>query len=170
MQEKRSFFIIWIGQMISSIGSGLTAFSLGIYAFQKTQTATNYSLIILFSFLPSFILKPIGGTFADRMNRRLLMIIGDAGSAIGLVFIFIMFINGMDSMWVIYSGVAVSSIFVAIQNPAYKASITDLLDEDSYSNSYRTNDSGIFRFKNIRYYADFISNWYAFQQFYSWCI
>jgi MFS transporter, DHA3 family, macrolide efflux protein len=135
MPEKKfgRFFIIWVGQFISSIGSGLTAFSLGIYAFQKTHSATSFSLIILFSFLPSIVLKPIGGTFADRINRRLLMICGDSGSALGLAFIFIMMISGFNDMWVIYVGVAFSSVFVAVQDPAYRATVTDLLDKDFYS-------------------------------------
>lgn len=68
------FLIVWVGQLISSIGSGLTAFSLGIYAFGKTHSATSYSLIILFAFLPTFILKPIGGVLTDRLDRKLMMI------------------------------------------------------------------------------------------------
>ena len=55
----RRFLIIWIGQFISNIGSGLTAFSLGIYAYDKTQSTAVYSFIILFAFLPSYFLKPI---------------------------------------------------------------------------------------------------------------
>lgn len=43
------FFIVWAGQMVSAIGSGLTAFTLGVYAFQTTGTATSYALIILFA-------------------------------------------------------------------------------------------------------------------------
>jgi len=132
-QPLGRFLIIWCGQLISSIGSGLTAFSLGVYAFEKTQSATVYSLIILFAFLPSYLLKPIGGTLSDRLDRRLMMIIGDLGSAFGLVFILLMFYSGINDIWVIYLGVAASSIFVALQNPAYKASVTDLLDEDAYS-------------------------------------
>lgn len=127
------FLIIWSGQFISGIGSGLTAFSLGVYAFEKTQSATVYSLIILFAFLPSYLLKPLGGTLSDRLDRRLMIIIGDLGSAIGLTFILFMFIAGNHEMWVIYAGVAASSVFVALQNPAYKASVTDLLNEDGYS-------------------------------------
>jgi MFS transporter, DHA3 family, macrolide efflux protein len=135
MPEKKfgRFFIVWIGQFISSIGSGLTAFSLGIYSFQKNQSALSFSLIILFAFLPSFILRPLGGTFADRVNRKVLMIIGDFGSALGIVFILIMMYLGIGDMWVIYVGVAFSSIFVAVHDPAYKAMITDLLDEKFYS-------------------------------------
>jgi len=129
----KRFLIIWIGQFISSIGSGLTAFAIGVYAFQKTNSAVVYSAIILFAFLPSYILKPIGGTLSDRFNRRLMMIIGDLGSAAGIVFILIMFYYALEEMWVIYTGVILSSLFVALQNPAYKASITDLLSEENYS-------------------------------------
>ena len=126
------FLNIWTRQLISSIGSGLNAFSLGVYAFEKTQSATVYSLIILFAFLPSYLLKPIGGTFSDRLDRRLLIIIGDLGSALGLAFILLMLFASIHEMWVIYLGVAASSVFVALQNPAYKASVTDLLDEETY--------------------------------------
>jgi MFS family permease len=127
------FLFIWSGQFISGIGSGLTAFTLGVYAFEKTQSATVYSLIILFAFVPSYLLKPIGGTLADRFDRRLLMIIGDLGSALGLVFILLMFLAGNHEMWVIYLGITVSSAFVALHNPAYKASVTDLVEEKGYS-------------------------------------
>lgn len=127
------FLIIWFGQLISGIGSGLTAFSLGVYAFDRTHSATVYSLIILFAFLPSYLLKPVGGTLADRFDRRLMMMLGDLGSALGLVFILLMFLSGMKDLWIIYSGVALSSVFVALQNPAYKASVTDLLDEENFA-------------------------------------
>ena len=89
-QSLGRFLVIWSGQLISCIGSGLTAFSLGVYAYEKTQSATVYSLIILFAFLPSYLLKPIGGTLSDRLDRRLMMIIGDLGSAFGLIFILFM--------------------------------------------------------------------------------
>ncbi len=113
------FLIFMCGQFVSSIGSGLTAFALGIYVFQITQSATNYSLVLLASFLPSLLLKPIGGTLSDRMNRRVLMIIGDLGSAFGVLFIVFMMYKSVNELWVIYTGTIISSIFVAFQNPAY---------------------------------------------------
>ncbi len=135
MQKKsfNTFLIFWTGQLISGIGSGLTGFALGIYVFQKTHSATYYSLVLLTSFLPSLLLKPIGGTLSDRMDRRLLMIMGDLGSAVGVLFIVMMMYAGNDSLWVIYAGTFISSIFVAFQNPAYKASITDLVEKDFYT-------------------------------------
>lgn len=128
-----NFITVWLGQLISAVGSGMTAFALGIYVFQKTGTATSYSLVILFAFLPFFLLQPLGGTLSDRVDRRVLMIIGDAGSAAGMFFIYVMMSYGVDELWTIYVGVAVSSLAYALQHPAYKSTITDLLDADSYS-------------------------------------
>lgn len=136
MKKNRSFthfIIIWSGQLLSSIGNGLTGFALGIFVFQQTGSATSYSLIILASFLPSLLLKPIGGVICDRLDRRLIMILGDLGSAMSLFFILVMMMNGHSEMVVIYGGIISSSLFSAFQNPAYKASVTDILNEESFS-------------------------------------
>jgi len=127
------FLTVWSGQFLSMVGSGLTGFALGVYAFERTQMATSTALVILLSFVPSLLLRPFGGVLADRFDRRLMMIIGDLGSAIGLVFILAFMLLGEPKLWHIYVGMAVSSFFVGIQNPAYKASITDLLTEEQYS-------------------------------------
>ena len=128
------FIIVWIGQLVSGIGGGLTAFTLGVYAYEKTQTATSFALVTLFSFLPSLLLRPIGGVLADRFDRRVMMIIGDIGSAAGVAFIwFLLKYQGNIELWQIYLGVSISSIFLALQSPAYKASITDLLTEEQFA-------------------------------------
>ncbi len=127
------FLIVWVGQMVSAIGSGLTAFSLGVYAFQTTGTATSYAMMVLFAFLPAFLLNPIGGVLADRFDRRLLIIIGDLGAATGLAFILAMMAFGAIELWQIYLGVAISSVFVAIHTPAYKASVSDLVPPELYA-------------------------------------
>ncbi|MCG7375423.1 MFS transporter [Paenibacillus sp. ACRSA] len=132
-QSFGKFLIVWYGQLISTIGIGLTAFSLGVYAFEQTSTATAVALITLFTFLPNIVLRPIGGVLADRYDRRTMMIIGDLGSAIGILFILSMIIIGSIELWHIYVGVAFSSVFSAIQSPAYKASATDLLTKEQFS-------------------------------------
>lgn len=53
------FLFIWFGQFISIIGTGLTIFSLGVYVFQKTNTASSYVFILMCVFLPSLLLKPM---------------------------------------------------------------------------------------------------------------
>ena len=127
------FLYIWFGQFISIIGTGLTVFSLGIYVYQQTNTASSYVLILICAFLPPLLLKPYGGILADRYDRRLMMIVGDLGATLGLLFIFYVMLKGNIELWQIYLGISASSVFSAFQEPAYKALITDLLPEAQYA-------------------------------------
>lgn len=129
----RSFLIIWLGQLLSAIGSGLTAFALGVYVFQKTQSTTSFSLVILCSFLPSFLLLPFSGVLADRFDRKRMMIIGDSGSIAGLLFILFFMLTGRIELWHIYIGVVMSAISASILSPAYKAAVSDLVSEEKYA-------------------------------------
>lgn len=128
-----AFAVIWLGQWISNIGSGLTAFGLGVHMFQRTGSATAVSLIALCAFLPMIVLGPAAGVLADRFDRRLLMIIGDGGSAVGLVYILAIMLTGEPTLAQICIGAAFSSIFASLTDPAYKATITDLLDPDQFA-------------------------------------
>ncbi len=127
------FLIIWTAQLIATIASGLTAFSLAVYVFQKTQMATSVALVTLCAFLPSVLLSPVGGVLADRFDRRIMMILGDSGSALGLVFILLTMPEGNVGLWQICFGVAFGSLFIALMGPAYKATVTDLLTEDQFA-------------------------------------
>lgn len=127
------FMLLWTGQFISAIGSGLTAFGLGVYVFGQTGSAAAMALVTLLAFLPSLLLSAVAGVLADRYDRRLLMIAGDSLSAIGLVFILICMLQGEAHLWQICAGVTVSSVFSSLMEPAYKATVTDLLTEEQYT-------------------------------------
>lgn len=132
-RSMKRFLILWSGQLLSSVGSGLTAFALGVYAFEKTGTASSVALITLLAFLPSILLRPVGGMLADRHDRRLLMAAGDAGAALSIGFMLLMLRSGADGLWPIHAGVTAASVFSAVLAPAYKASATDLLGEEQYA-------------------------------------
>ncbi|MEF2920558.1 MAG: MFS transporter [Acutalibacteraceae bacterium] len=129
----KKFLIIWLGEFISSIGTGMTSFALSVYVFQEFGSASAVSLVTLLAYLPTILLNPIGGILADRFDRRLLMICGDLFSAFGLVFILINAYMGTLTVLTICIGVTISSIFVSLLDPAYKATITDLLSEEEYA-------------------------------------
>lgn len=127
------FLVLWVGELISAIGSGLSSFGLGVYVFQKTGKASATALITLLAFMPSLLLSAPAGVLADRHDRRMLMILGDSLSVIGLVFIWFCMRQGEAQIWQIGVGVAISSIFASLIEPAYKATISDLLDEKDYT-------------------------------------
>lgn len=127
------FLILWSGQFVSAIGNGLTSFGLGIYVFQQTGKASAMGLVTLLAFMPSLLLSAFAGVLADRYDRRLLMVLGDSLSAIGLVFILICMLRGEAQLWQICVGVTISSVFSSLLDPAYKATVTDLLTKEQYT-------------------------------------
>ncbi|MHA6529206.1 MFS transporter [Paenibacillus sp. BAC0078] len=127
------FLLLWSGQFISAVGSGLTSFGLGIYVFEQTGKASATALVTLLAFLPALLLSALAGVLADRYDRRLLMMLGDSLSGLGLVFILMCMFRGEAELWQICVGVTISSVFSSLLDPAYKATVTDLLTEEQYT-------------------------------------
>ena len=90
MGKKRNFkrfLLLWAGELVSSIGGGLTSFGLGVYIFKQAGSAANMALITLLAFLPTLLLSVPAGVLADCYDRRLLMMLGDGCSAVGILYI-----------------------------------------------------------------------------------
>lgn len=131
----KKFLLLWSGELVSSIGGGLTSFGLTVYVFSRTGSAASTSLVALLAFLPNLILGMPAGVLADRMDRRILMMLGDGLSAVGLIYILVCMNAGGALYWQICVGVTVSSVFSALMEPAYKATVTDLLTKEEYVKS-----------------------------------
>ena len=129
----RKFMLLWAGQLVSAIGGGFTSFGLGVYVFQKTGSAAGMALVTLLGFLPTLLLSVPAGVLADRYDRRLLMMLGDGLSAAGVLYILICMMNDGASILQIGIGVTVTAVFSSLLDPAYKATVTDLLTADEYS-------------------------------------
>ncbi|MCX7594876.1 MAG: MFS transporter [Fischerella sp.] len=123
----RVFILIWFGQLISLIGSGLTRFALGVWVYQNTGSVTEFALISLFAMLPSILMSPLVGVLVDRWNRRFCMILSDTGAGLSTLAIVLLLLLGKLEVWHIYLAVAVSSTFSAFQWPAYAAATTMLV-------------------------------------------
>ena len=127
------FLLLWFGELVSSVGGGLTSFGLSVYIFNITGSAANMALVMLLSSLPILILSMPAGVLADRYDRRNLMMLGDGLSAIGIIYILICMSNGGATLLQICIGILTSSIFSSLLEPSYKATITDLLTQEEYS-------------------------------------
>lgn len=129
-RSMKTFTVIWIGQLISMLGSGLTNFALGFWIFDKTKQATPFAITVLLGTIPRVLLLPFAGSVADRFNRRIIMILADTCSALLTLVVFILLGLGNLQLWHVYVVAAVGSIFSAFQEPAYTSSITMLVPRE----------------------------------------
>lgn len=127
------FIILVVGAFISSIGSGLTDFGLAIYILKLTGSVGATGVFAICAFLPAILLAPVGGVLADRYDRRLMMILGELFSGLSLLICLVAVMNPNPPLVVICMGVGLSSVFSALTEPAFKATITDLLPAKDFA-------------------------------------
>ncbi len=129
----RTFIIIWAGQFVSLIGSGLTAFALGVWVFLETGSVTRFTLIALSGVIPGILMSPFAGALVDRWDRRKAMMLSDCGAALCTVAIAVLLYREALEIWHIYLAVAINSVFGSFQWPAYSAATTLLVSKDNYA-------------------------------------
>lgn len=131
----KKFLLLWGASLISASGSGMSSFALGIFMYQKTGLSTMTGLMILAGFLPGLIFSPFAGALADRHDRRALMMMGDGLSIIGLLCILfsLQFLQKEMLVGGILLGAAISSGFSSLVEPAFRATISDLLKKEEYT-------------------------------------
>ncbi len=129
----KAFTIVVIGQIISLLGSQMTTFAVGLWAWEETGQATALSLTTLFGFAPTIFLGPIAGALVDRWNRKLVMMLSDIAAAISTLILLLLFWNGHLAIWHLYIANAFNGMFSAFQFPAYSAAITTIVSKRHYA-------------------------------------
>lgn len=128
-----AFSIIWIGQLVSTLGTGMTRFAITIFAWQLTGEATTLALVGFFAFGPTVLLSPFAGAIVDRANRKLVMMLSDLAAGLMSVVILLLFATGRLQIWHLYLTGAFAGAFEAFQFPAYSAAVTMMLPKAQYA-------------------------------------
>jgi MFS family permease len=137
-----TFVTTWFGQVVSLVGSGLTSFALGVWVFQETGSPTLFALIGLFAVLPRVFFSPIAGAIVDRFDRRIVMILADAGAGLSTLFVALMLFNNQLELWHIYLAAMTSSLCGTFQWPAYTATVTQLVPPEQLGRANGMNQFG----------------------------
>jgi len=128
-----AFLLIWIGQVISLLGSAMTRFALTIWAWQLTGQATALALVGFATFAPEVILSPIAGALVDRWNRKLVMMISDLAAGLATVMLLVLYVSGNLQVWHLWVAGAFASAFASFQWPAYSAAISVMIPKEQYT-------------------------------------
>jgi MFS family permease len=126
------FTIVWIGQIVSLLGTSMTGFAMTIWAYEKTNAATALALVGFFFVAPMLVASPFAGALVDRSNRKLMMMISDIASGIGSLAILILYTTGHLQIWHLYIVVAFQGVFQSFQWPAYSAAISTMIPKEHY--------------------------------------
>jgi MFS family permease len=126
------FILVWIGQIVSVLASGMTTFAMTIYMYQQTGSATAMAFVQVAYITPFLIMSPIAGVMVDRYNRKLMMMVSDIAGATATLTLLILYFTGHLQYWHIYVVSAISGIGTTFQWPAYSAAISVMLPKEQY--------------------------------------
>jgi MFS family permease len=127
------FTIVWVGQLVSLLGTSMTNFALTIWAFQQTGRATDLALIGFFFMVPLLIVSPMAGAIVDRHDRKFMMMISDLASGVVTIIVLVLYATGLLEVWHLYITAAISGTFQTFQWPAYSAAISTMLPKKQYA-------------------------------------
>src|SRR4051794_32037901 len=73
----RAFTLVWFGALVSNVGTWMETTALSYYV-ADTSTISSSGLVAAAGFLPSALLSPVGGAWADRFPRQRIIVISNA--------------------------------------------------------------------------------------------
>jgi MFS transporter, DHA3 family, macrolide efflux protein len=123
----RAFGLLWLSHAVSLIGSGLTAFALGVHVYQVTGSVSRFAIIEFLSLAPVALLSPVAGALTDRWDRRRTLIIADVLAALAPLVLAWCMRDGHTSLWHIGVTAATISTLSAFQWPAFATLTTQLV-------------------------------------------
>ncbi|MFN8489649.1 MAG: MFS transporter [Caldilineaceae bacterium] len=127
LRELRVFTLLWVGQLISGLGSSLSGFAFGVWVFQKTGSATLFAVTTFAYVLPFALLAPLVGVLVDRWDRRWTMFGADVGQVCITMVIIMLLFRGQLAIWHVYIANVAGAILGSFHGAAYGASIVLLV-------------------------------------------
>ena len=138
---KRNTILFLASQTLSLFGTSLVQYAILWHITLTTQSGVMMTIFIICGFLPTFFLSPFAGVWADRYNRKLLIMFSDSMIALSTLFLAIMFLMGYDALWLLFMMAAIRAVGSGIQMPAVGAFLPQIVPQDKLTKVNATNGS-----------------------------
>jgi len=122
-----AFIVVWLGQIVSVLASGMSQFALTIFMYEKTDSATALGLMQVFYITPFLLISPFAGVMVDRYNRKMMMMVSDLGAGLATLGILALLYFNAWQFWHMYVASIIYGLGNAFQWPAYSAAISTMI-------------------------------------------
>ena len=139
--RHRDYRWFWIGANAQALGRGMQFLILGWLVLVLTDSAASMGFMIFLYGMPTLGFVLFGGTFADRFDRRGLLMLTQALVALLMLGIAVLETRGLVALWHVYTSAFVLGTLQAINTPARLAIVRDLVDRDDLMNAVILNSA-----------------------------
>lgn len=127
---KKRVVIFMTGQTVTMFGSFLVQYAIMWHLTLTTKSGLVLALAAIFGFLPQAIVSIFAGVWADRVNRKAMIIVSDSTIAIATLGLAFLMLSGISDLWLIFLVMAVRSIGAGVQMPAVSALLPQIVPTD----------------------------------------
>lgn len=133
IKDLRKFLLLWGSQTVSALGTAMTEYALVIWVYEKEGTASSVTLLTICVFLPTILLRFVGGALADRWDKKRIMLIADLFAACGTAAVFVLHAISALQVWMLYLIDVLLSFMNAVQEPASFVATSLLVPKEHYA-------------------------------------
>ena len=131
-KEMRSYLLLWFTQLVSGLGSAMTAYALVIWSYTQAGSALRTALLMVCSYAPYVICSIFAGALSDRWDKKKTMLVCDALAALSTLIVLVLLKNEVLQIWHLYIVNAVSGLMNTFQQPASEVTTSVLLKREYY--------------------------------------
>jgi len=131
MPNKKSFknyLYFWSGQLFSLFGSMVVYFVIIWWITEETQSPVFLAIGSFFFIICQVIFMPIAGVLADRLNRKVMIVVADSLQALSTLILLVLFQLNLANVWIVLIFISVRSIFQAFHLPAVNSIIPAMVE------------------------------------------
>ncbi|MDD3304222.1 MAG: MFS transporter [Clostridia bacterium] len=127
---KKKISLFLTSQAISLIGSSIVQYAIIWFITLKTQSGWMMTLSTICGFVPQVLISLFAGVWADRFNKKHIIMLSDGLIALSTLIISILFFFGIDSIWLLFVALGIRSLGSGVQTPTVTAFIPEVVPED----------------------------------------
>lgn len=130
LKESVPYRALWLGQLVSLIGTNMRVVAAAYQVFEITESSVAVGLIGLVEVVPLIVFSIIGGAVGDRMDRRLLLLRTQAGLLVTSALLMLVTLTDSPPLGLIYLLLGVSAAITAMDQPTRTALAPSLVRPD----------------------------------------
>lgn len=127
------FSILWLGQLLSGLGSNMTSFAIVIWVFNQKDSVMLTSILAMSSQIPRILFSFLAGAMVDRWNKKTVMLVADTGAALCTVSVLVLFCMNQLTIVNLCLINVVIGIAQAFQTPAASVAVSLLVSKEHYT-------------------------------------
>ncbi len=133
LREMRPFSVLWIGQLVSGLGSGLTGFALPVWIYQQTGSAEAFGLLFFAATVPAVLMSPFAGALVDRWDRKWVLLASDGIAALMSIAIAALVFTDSFEIWHLFVISVLGSAVGTFAEPAFAATMGMLVPRQHFT-------------------------------------